>query len=242
MSVPGVGSAVGSLVSGLIQGADSSDLAVDAGIKIGTSNLLALAGGAAPVLGPLVGVITSALTGKAVPGPGSLFGSTLGAVFGGPLGALGGGLIGGLIDGLLGWGKPSDFTVTEGLDVSGDGKPDEISGLLDDGKGYRHSVPVNDLLAQQHPFRQATYELRAYDAVSHEGVLKNVEDCGGTCARSGQPGTYYFLENRYEFEPLFPTTATAGFGEGLPVWRSDGETSYDILEGGTQVTADSTRR
>lgn len=233
--VPGVAGAAGNLVASLINGVDLDDLAVDTAIDIGTSSLLSTVGAAAPIAGPLLGVITSALTGDQIPGPGSVFGSVLGAVFGGPLGGLVGGLLGGLLDGFLGWGKPSSFTITEDVDVTGDGEPDEITGLLDD-DGIGYSVPVNELLAQNHPFRQATYKLREYSAVAHEGVLKNPEECHGTCRESGIPGTHYFLESRYEFEPLFPTTGTAGFGEGLPVWQSDGERSYDILEGGREIT------
>lgn len=235
---PGVGSAAGGLVSGLIAGADLGDLAVDAAIKVGASNLVAVAGGAAPIVGPALGLFTNALTGKGF-SPLSTIGSALGGVFGGPLGALGGGLVGGLIEGVLGIGEPSSFTISDKLDVSGDGQPNRIIGLLD-GNGIGYNVPISELLAQDHPFQHATYELESFRGKSYQGEFKTYEDCRGSyCNSFGSWETRYFLSAEYEFAPLFPSTGTAGIETTSPHWEGDNDAETwhdDTLQGGIELT------
>lgn len=186
-----VANAAGNFINGLLQGGEAGDLALKAGVDIAASNILQVFGDAAPIIGPFLSLWTSALTGGALPGPGSVIGSVLGGVFGGPLGALGGGLVGGLLDGLLGFGKPASFDITDKVDVSGDGVPDQIEGLTSD-TDYRYTVTSG---IEKLPIREANIWLEERQVPTGEYA----DDSIVTESR-------YTVKGGFIFEPLTPST------------------------------------
>jgi hypothetical protein len=205
-----VASAAGSFLDGLLAGGDVGDLAAQAGVDVAAGNLVQVFGPlSAPVIGPLLGLFASDLTGSPLPGPGSIVGGVLGAAVGGPLGSLAGGLVGGILDGALGLSGSNRFDIAE-VDVSGDGVPDLVQGLNGE-DDYLYTVTTG---ADQLPLAQVGYQVFQREVY----VDRNHDDLGNVTSTSyEQPRwdddsgvregeTKYFLDASFVFAPLHPGT------------------------------------
>jgi hypothetical protein len=260
--VPGLGGAVGGFVNGAIRGGDLEDLGIDAGLKLASSGLASMVGpvnsllggtvSAAPIIGPFLDLWTSGLTGREPPGPGTMMGGAVGTMLGGPIGALAGGFVGGLLDGVLGWGKPKSVTLTEKLDLSGDGTPDEVV-MHPQKDAFSYVVDADG--AKTMPLQSVEYELltlseleraeemekpwqyRTFDRVP--GNVGPGSPFGSSLSSrfglgNGNPlhrDTYY-LKATYNYKPLFPSTGGASTSIAGP--EKDHEDSR--FQGGYEIS------
>jgi hypothetical protein len=233
--VPGIAGVAGDVVAGVITGVDPEDLAIGAGLSVGQAGVLSLTGAAAPYLAPFLGLLTSPVTGN-VPGPVSLAGGLVGTVLGGPLGGLIGGLAGGLLDGVLGWGgTPKSTVLTDEIDVSGDGRPDQVVALEEDGDlAYR--VAAADL--GHLPLQQVAYTLHSQEVyVNSSGDVREPDRYR---PGRGRLETRHYLGADYTFQPLVPGSDAPTLRIAPPRWDDDSE-DLPRLEG-FQISAEEHQR